>query len=61
MGGAGGSTPIVLRAPEQTERFFDGLELVEPGLVSIPMWRPDPAEVGDPQFMDGFGAVARKP
>ncbi|GAA1079575.1 SAM-dependent methyltransferase [Nocardiopsis metallicus] len=53
--------PIVLRSPEEIERFFEGLELVEPGLVSIPMWRPAPAEVGEPQFMDEFGAVARKP
>ncbi|MBE1457219.1 hypothetical protein H4W79_001433 [Nocardiopsis terrae] len=55
------STPVVLRAPEQIERFFEGLELVEPGLVSIPMWRPEPTGIGEPQFMDEFGAVARKP
>ena len=55
------STPIVLRTPEQIERFFEGLELVEPGLVSIPMWRPDPTDIGEPRFMDEFGAVARQP
>ncbi len=53
--------PIVLRSPEEIERFFEGLDLLEPGLVSIPMWRPAPSEVGEPRFMDEFGAVARKP
>ena len=32
-----------LRTPEQIEGFFDGLDLVEPGVVSTPLWRPDPA------------------
>ncbi|MFW6639941.1 SAM-dependent methyltransferase [Nocardiopsis algeriensis] len=58
---AASSAPITLRTPEQIERFFEGLELVDPGLVSIPLWRPDPVEVGEPQVMDEFGAVARKP
>jgi hypothetical protein len=30
-----------IRSREQIERFFDGLELVEPGLVYLPQWRPD--------------------
>ncbi|WP_017606605.1 SAM-dependent methyltransferase [Nocardiopsis alkaliphila] len=53
--------PIVLRAPERIAAFFEGLEWVEPGLVSIPRWRPDPTEVGEPRLVDEFGAVARKP
>ncbi|MBR8740637.1 SAM-dependent methyltransferase [Nocardiopsis sp. MG754419] len=55
------SNPITLRTPDQVARFFDGLDLVEPGLVSIPRWRPATPEVGEPQAMDEFGAVARKP
>lgn len=55
------STPIRLRTPEEIERFFEGLEMVEPGLVSIPLWRPDHSDLGEPQPMDEFGAVARKP
>lgn len=55
------STPIRLRTPEEVGRFFEGLELLEPGLVSIPLWRPEPSELGEPQPMDEFGAVARKP
>ncbi|MGH4017431.1 MAG: SAM-dependent methyltransferase, partial [Pseudonocardiaceae bacterium] len=35
-----GSAPYRLRTPDQIARFFDGLELVEPGVVSCPLWRP---------------------
>ncbi|KOX15249.1 SAM-dependent methyltransferase [Nocardiopsis sp. NRRL B-16309] len=58
---ASSSAPISLRTPEQFARFLDGLEPVEPGVVSIPLWRPDRGEVGEPREMDEFGAVARKP
>ncbi|MCM3882394.1 SAM-dependent methyltransferase [Frankia sp. R82] len=30
------------RTREQIARFFDGLDLLEPGVVSTPLWRPDP-------------------
>ncbi|WP_030612958.1 SAM-dependent methyltransferase [Streptomyces fulvoviolaceus] len=51
--------PRVNRSPEELARFFDGLELLEPGLVSVSRWRPggsgeQAAEVDD------FGGVARK-
>jgi hypothetical protein len=38
--------PRVNRSPEQLARFFDGLELLEPGLVSVAQWRPAPSEAG---------------
>jgi len=34
-------TPVTLRDRAQVERFFDGLDLVEPGVVVVPKWRPD--------------------
>ncbi|GAA0910224.1 SAM-dependent methyltransferase [Virgisporangium ochraceum] len=46
-----------LRSEERMRAFFDGLELVEPGLVSVTRWRPDT----DAQEIDQFGAVGRKP
>jgi O-methyltransferase involved in polyketide biosynthesis len=50
--------PYHLRTPEQVARFLDGLELVEPGLVSTPLWRPDP---GRPAVaIDDLCGVARK-
>jgi len=36
--------PYVLRSLLQFERFFDGLELVEPGVTSAPLWRPESAD-----------------
>src|SRR5262252_1097141 len=33
------SSPIIFRTRAAIARFFDGLELVEPGLVSISQWR----------------------
>ena len=56
-----GAVPYKLRSPEQIGQCFDGLEMVEPGLVPITLWRPDTPELGRPQPIDGYGAVARKP
>src|SRR6266542_1968020 len=50
-----------LRSPERIARFFDGLELVEPGVVSPPRWRPDPSPSGLPAGIDSCCGVARKP
>ncbi len=36
------STRQTRRTYAETARFFDGLELVEPGLVQVHRWRPDP-------------------
>ena len=35
----GGGVPHIQRSPEEIGRFFEGLELVEPGLVSVTRWR----------------------
>ena len=53
--------PMKLRFRSQAEvaRFFDGLELVEPGLVRGPEWRPDSdADLGNPAAV--WAGVARK-
>lgn len=49
-----------LRSPERIARLFDGLELVEPGLVSVTRWRPDPDQADVPPNIQ-FCAVGRKP
>ncbi|MEU0566326.1 SAM-dependent methyltransferase [Nonomuraea sp. NPDC005983] len=54
-----GALPYVQRSPEQIARFFDGLELIEPGLVSVSRWRP--LGIREPAEVDGYGAVGRKP
>ena len=50
-----------LRSPDRIARFFDGLELVEPGVVSPPRWRPEPSPSGLPAEIDSFCGVGRKP
>jgi S-adenosyl methyltransferase len=50
-----------LRSPERIARFFDGLELVEPGVVSPPRWRPEPSPSGLPAAIDSYCGVGRKP
>jgi S-adenosyl methyltransferase len=35
------TAPLVLRSFEQVSAFFDGFDLVEPGLVQASLWRPE--------------------
>ncbi|MEO3973790.1 SAM-dependent methyltransferase [Streptomyces sp. CAU 1734] len=53
--------PLIMRSHAQTARFFEGYEMVEPGLVSPPRWRPDtPAEQEDAYASTGFAGVGHK-
>ncbi|MEU3298681.1 MULTISPECIES: SAM-dependent methyltransferase [unclassified Streptomyces] len=52
--------PLVMRSREEIARFFDGFELVDPGLVSMPDWRPDAPAEEDPFAFSGFAGVGRK-
>ena len=53
---------MMMRSHQAIERLFDGLHLVEPGVVYLPLWRPDsPDEVDEhPERFTGFAGVARK-
>lgn len=55
-----GAIPYKLRTPEEIADFFDDLDLLEPGVVSCPQWRPD-ADTTGPAEVDAFGGVGRKP
>jgi hypothetical protein len=55
------ANPYYLRSREQIARYFDGLELVEPGMVSPPQWRPDPSARGDSAESVDYAGVGRKP
>jgi S-adenosyl methyltransferase len=49
------------RTKEQAQRFFDGVELVEPGLVQMHKWRPDQTDGKiDDADIAMYGAVGRK-
>jgi S-adenosyl methyltransferase len=57
-----GKPPVTLRSPEEICRFFDGLELVQPGVVSTTRWRPGRADIGgEAREVDQFCGVGRKP
>ncbi|MFC4464204.1 SAM-dependent methyltransferase [Streptomyces xiangluensis] len=56
-----GAAPYHLRSPQQLAGFFDGLELLEPGVVPITDWRPDPTTTGTDGEVIAVGGVARKP
>lgn len=61
---AGTANPSKVRTRAEIARFFDGLALVEPGLVPTPLWR---SEEGDQTFRDeptrslALADVDRKP
>jgi O-methyltransferase involved in polyketide biosynthesis len=57
-----GKPPMTLRTPQAIARFFDRMELLEPGVVSTSRWRPDPADTssGPVPETDEFCAVGRK-
>jgi SAM-dependent methyltransferase len=56
------ATPITNRTRAQVTRFFDGFELVEPGLVWVPQWRPDSTDAVDehPEWSSNYGGVGRR-
>jgi trans-aconitate methyltransferase len=50
-----------LRSGAEVGRFFDGLELMEPGLVQVHRWRPGSAASDDGEQVAGHAGLARKP
>jgi S-adenosyl methyltransferase len=55
-----GAVPYKLRSPEQIAGFFEGLELVEPGVVMVTRWRPTTTPDAGAE-LPSYGGVARKP
>jgi hypothetical protein len=68
------SSSMARRSREEILHFFDGLELIEPGLVQLPQWRPNPdddipANVTVPAYaaipanvtVPAYAAIGRKP
>nr|WP_281425751.1 SAM-dependent methyltransferase [Streptomyces corallincola] len=50
-------TPAQVRSRAEVERFFAGLELIEPGVVVAHHWRPDPEDDGPTPLRDAHVAV----
>jgi hypothetical protein len=51
----------VPRSQAETEAFFTGLELVEPGVVPVPAWRPDDQPPAEPHSAYYWAGIGRKP
>jgi len=56
------TSTITLRSHAQNAALFDGWDLVEPGLVQLPLWRPDgkPPRPKDLSKVWGYGGVGRR-
>jgi hypothetical protein len=50
-----------LRSPERMSGLFEGMDVVEPGVVSVTRWKPDTGTETLPDEIDQFCAVGRKP
>jgi SAM-dependent methyltransferase len=54
--------PLTMRSRREIEALLAGFELVPPGVVFLPLWRPDaPADVdGHPERFTGYAVVGRR-
>jgi hypothetical protein len=61
--GGSAPAPYALRRPDELTSFFDGLDLIEPGVVPCPGWRPDGRgpEGASQDAAAAYCGVARKP
>jgi hypothetical protein len=55
-----GSGGVMPRSKDEVARFFEGLDLVDPGIVPFQDWRPD-GEARTAGAVPGWAGVARKP
>jgi hypothetical protein len=55
-------TPLIMRSRREVEALFDGFDLMPPGVVFLPQWRPDsPADVDNhPERFTCYAAVGRR-
>jgi len=54
------AVPYHLRRPDELASFFDGLDLIEPGVVPCPRWKPDAPGHAAPEEAAAYCGVARK-
>jgi hypothetical protein len=55
------ATTMTRRTRDEVARFFEGLEVLEPGIVQHHRWRPDTGENVDGYDVPGWSALGRKP
>ncbi|CAL9611012.1 hypothetical protein SUDANB121_05652 [Nocardiopsis dassonvillei] len=55
-----GTPKLTVRTGKDVEGLFEGLELLEPGVVSCSLWRPAETEIGEVRPVAEYGGVGRK-
>ncbi|WP_034489633.1 SAM-dependent methyltransferase [Actinomadura oligospora] len=55
------ASPALARSREDVQRFFGDFEMIDPGLVWVPWWRPEEVPADDSDLVWFLGGVARKP
>ena len=53
-------TPMSMRPRDEVERFFDGFSVLDPGVVHIPLWRPDGPVPDGAERNPGYAGVGRR-
>lgn len=55
----GASVPLVMRTRDEIAALFDGFDLIEPGLVPVSDWRPEPRPypAGEVWGLGGIGKI----
>ncbi|WP_046471600.1 SAM-dependent methyltransferase [Allosalinactinospora lopnorensis] len=61
MWNSSAATPATFRTRQEFTGFFERLELVEPGVTTLPQWRPDTDTRYTDREIGFFGAMGRKP
>ena len=55
------AVPITPRTRAQVTRFFDGLQIIDPGVVPLGQWHPGPPQQFDSPGLPTYCVVGRKP
>jgi hypothetical protein len=55
------ATPIKMRTRSEVTRFFDGMELLPPGVVPVTKWWPSPPEPVPGTDLSGYSGIGWKP
>jgi hypothetical protein len=55
------AVPFTLRSRAEVTRFFDGTDLIEPGLVQVHRWRTSPQTPGYDDDLIAYCGLGRKP
>ena len=55
------NAPLIMRTRKQVTAFFDGFELIEPGVVFLSQWRPTGEYYAQGGTRWGYCGIGKKP